>query len=169
MVNTVIKDRVMETYGDDIPTEQIAHTKHVKALTPEGLSGACMKDVDPDFHKKLENGKIMLAGDNFGCNSSREWAPAALLYSGVRLIIAKSFARIFFRNAINIGLPILECGDIRKFAKKGDELEANLTNGTLRNLTQNTETKATVLPDFLLNIMASGGLMEILAKEKAGR
>jgi 3-isopropylmalate/(R)-2-methylmalate dehydratase small subunit len=168
MATTVIKDRVMEIYGDNIPTEQIAHTRHVKALTPEGLSEACMKDIDPDFHKKLENGKIMLAGENFGCNSSREWAPAALNYSGIRLIIARSFARIFFRNAINIGLPILECGNIDTFAKKGDELEADLASGKLRNLTQNTETKATVLPDFLLNIMASGGLMEILAKEKKG-
>ena len=97
-----INETVFEKYPDNVSSELITHTRHVTAVTPEGLKAACMKDVDPDFHKKMEKGKIMVAGKNFGCNSSREWAPAALLYSGVKLIIAQGFSRIFYRNAINI-------------------------------------------------------------------
>ena len=136
------------------------------ALTPEGLAAACMKDVDPDFPKKLAKGKIMVAGNNFGCNSSREWAPQALLYSGVKLLIAQSFSRIFFRNAINIGLPILEYKEITKFVKVGDELEVDLATGTIINKTSGKTAKGTVLPQFLLNIMTAGGLLETLAKER---
>lgn len=163
-----IHDSVFEVYGPNVAAEQIAATKHVTALTPEGLSSACMKDIDLDFHKKMEHGKIMVAGPNFGCNSSREWAPRALLYSGVKLVIADTFARIFFRNAINVGLPILECENIRDFVSAGDELEVDLTKGVIRNVTTGKEKAATVLPDFLLNIMSSGGLLETLAAEMNG-
>lgn len=161
-----INDRVFEIYLDNVSAELIAHTRHVTALTPEGLSAACMKDVDPDFAKKLANGKIMIAGNNFGCNSSREWAPQALLYSGVKLLIAQGFSRIFFRNAINIGLPILECKQITKFVKAGDELEVDLSAGNISNKTTSKTAKGTVLPQFLLNIMTAGGLLETLAKER---
>lgn len=161
-----INDKVFEIYPDNVSAELIAHTRHVTALTPEGLSAACMKDVDPDFAKKMADGKIMVAGKNFGCNSSREWAPQALLYSGVKLLIAEGFSRIFFRNAINVGLPILECQEITKFVKAGDELEADLATGTIVNKTTGKTAKGTVLPQFLLNIMTTGGLLETLKAER---
>lgn len=163
-----IKDTVFEVYGPNVAAEQIAATKHVTALTPEGLSEACMKDVDTDFHQKLARGKIMVAGPNFGCNSSREWAPRALLYSGVRLVIADTFSRIFFRNAINVGLPILECEDIRDFVQTGDTLNVDLTTGVIENERSGEKKTATVLPPFLLNIMSAGGLLETLEAEMNG-
>ncbi|MDR1247998.1 MAG: 3-isopropylmalate dehydratase small subunit [Treponema sp.] len=158
----IIKDKVFEVYPDNVSAELIAHTRHVSAVTPEGLSAACMKDVDPDFHKKMEKGKIMIAGNNFGCNSSREWAPAALLYSGVKLIIARSFSRIFYRSAINIGLPILECKEITDFVTGEDSLEVDLSTGSIINITSGRKTQGAVLPEFLLDIMTAGGLMEKL-------
>jgi 3-isopropylmalate/(R)-2-methylmalate dehydratase small subunit len=158
----IIKDKVFEVYPDNVSAELIAHTRHVSAVTPEGLSAACMKDVDPDFHKKMEKGKIMIAGNNFGCNSSREWAPAALLYSGVKLIIARSFSRIFYRSAINIGLPILECKEITDFVKGADSLEVDLAAGSIINITSGRKIQGAVLPEFLLDIMTAGGLMEKL-------
>jgi 3-isopropylmalate/(R)-2-methylmalate dehydratase small subunit len=158
----IITDTVFEVYPDNVSAELIAHTRHVSAVTPEGLSAACMKDVDPDFHKKMEKGKIMIAGNNFGCNSSREWAPAALLYSGVRLIVAQGFSRIFYRSAINIGLPILECKDLGDLVKAGDHIEVNLSTGSIRNISSGSQGQGTVLPPFLLDIMTAGGLMEKL-------
>lgn len=163
-----IKDTVFEVYGPNVAAEQIAATKHVTALTPEGLSEACMKDVDTDFHQKLARGKIMVAGPNFGCNSSREWAPRALLYSGVRLVIADTFSRIFFRNAVNVGLPILECEGIRDFVRTGDTLNVDLTAGVIENQRSGEKKTATVLPPFLLNIMSAGGLLETLEAEMNG-
>jgi 3-isopropylmalate/(R)-2-methylmalate dehydratase small subunit len=159
-----INDTVFEKYPPNVSAELIAHTRHVVSVTPEGLSAACMKDVDPDFHKKMEKGKIMVAGKNFGCNSSREWAPAALLYSGVKLIIAPTFSRIFYRSAINIGLPILECQNIEDL-NPGDRLEVDMAAGLIKNITTGKEEQGTVLPAFLLDIMTAGGLME---KLKAG-
>jgi 3-isopropylmalate/(R)-2-methylmalate dehydratase small subunit len=158
----IIKDTVFEVYPDNVSAELIAHTRHVSAVTPEGLSAACMKDVDPDFHKKMEKGGIMIAGSNFGCNSSREWAPAALLYSGVKLIVARSFSRIFYRSAINIGLPILECKDLGDLVQRGDYIEVDLSTGSIRNISGGRQGQGTVLPPFLLDIMTAGGLMEKL-------
>ncbi len=162
----IIKDKVFEIYPDNISAEQIAHTKHVNSLTPEGLAVAAMKDVDPDFLKKLGNGKIMIGGSNFGCNSSREWAPSALMYAGVELLIAQSFSRIFFRNAINIGLPILESPEINEYVSVGDELEVDLSTGEIKNITTGKKTQGTILPAFLLKIMTSGGLLETLDAER---
>lgn len=161
-----IKDTVLEVYSDNVSAEQMAATKHVLSLTPEGLAAAAMKDVDPDFHKKLEIGKILVAGSNFGCNSSREWAPSALMYAGVKLVIAEGFSRIFFRNAVNVGLPILECAEIREIAKQGDQLEVNLSAGEIVNVTTGKTAKGTILPPFLLEIMTSGGLMATLEAER---
>ena len=162
----LIKDKVFEVYPDNVSAELIAHTRHVAAVTPEGLSAACMKDVDPDFHKKMENGKIMVAGRNFGCNSSREWAPAALKYSGVRLIVAEGFSRIYYRSAINIGLPILICPDVREVVRKGDELQVDIAAGTVQNLTTGKSAQGKILPAFLLDSMSAGGLLEKLKQEK---
>jgi len=163
----IIEGKVFEVYGNNVAAEQIVHTRHVKELSPQGLMEACMKDIDEDFHKKLETGKIMVAGSNFGCNSSREWAPAGLQYSGVELIIAKSFSRIFYRNAINIGLPILECGDADVAIHKGETLKVDLSKGVVYNLTKGAATEGVRLPDFLLDIMSGGGLLSILEKEGA--
>lgn len=160
-----IHNKVFGVYGSDVAAEQIASSKYVTAVTPEGLAQACMKDIDLQFHEKLNNGKIMVAAQNFGCNSSREWAPRALKFSGVELVIADSFARIFFRNAINIGFPIIECQDICQFCEEGDELDVDLSTGVIKNLTRKTEKKGTVLPDFLLDIMTAGGLLGKLKAE----
>ena len=164
-----IHDKVFGIYEADVAAEQIASSKYVTAVTPEGLSEACMKDIDTHFHERLENGKIMVAAQNFGCNSSREWAPRALKYSGVKIVIADSFARIFFRNAINIGFPIIECEHICDFCNVGDELDVDLSTGVIKNLTQNTETTGTVLPSFLLDIMTVGGLLGKLKAEKEAK
>jgi 3-isopropylmalate/(R)-2-methylmalate dehydratase small subunit len=161
----VIKDRVLEVYPDNVSAELIAHTRYITALTPQILGDAAMMAVDPDFHAKLKNGGVMAAGWNFGCNSSREWAPAALYHSGVKLLIARSFARIFYRSAINIGLIIMECPDITEWVKRGDELETDVATGEIHNLTTGVHGKGTVLPDSLLRIMTAGGLMEVLKAE----
>jgi 3-isopropylmalate/(R)-2-methylmalate dehydratase small subunit len=158
----IIIDKVFEVYPDNVSSELIAHTRHVTSVSPEGLAKAAMLDVDPDFHNKLENGKIMVAGNNFGCNSSREWAASALLHSGVKLLIAQSFARIFFRNATNIGLLIFECPNITKMAHPGDELIVDLSTGIITNKSTGKTIQGTVMPQFLLNIMTSGGLLETL-------
>jgi 3-isopropylmalate/(R)-2-methylmalate dehydratase small subunit len=161
----VIKDRVLEVYPDNVSAELIAHTGYVASLTQQGLRDAAMKAVDPDFHEKLKSGGVMAAGWNFGCNSSREWAPAALYHAGVKLLIARSFARIFYRSAINIGLIIMECPDITEWVKRGDELEADVATGEIKNLTTGVSGKGTVLPESLLGIMTAGGLMEVLKAE----
>jgi 3-isopropylmalate/(R)-2-methylmalate dehydratase small subunit len=163
-----IHEHVFGVYDANVAAEQITATKYVQSLTPESLSAACMKDIDPNFHERLVRGKIMVAGPNFGCNSSREWAPRALRYAGVQVVIADSFARIFYRNAINIGLPIFECPGIRDFCKEGEELMVDLSRGEVENVTQGTKTTGTVLPEFLLAIMSAGGLLETLEAEGNG-
>ncbi len=165
----VIHNKVFGVYGPNVAAEQIASSTHVTSVTPEGLAAACMKDIDPQFHEKRKNGNIMVAAQNFGCNSSREWAPRALKFSGVGLVIADSFARIFFRNAINIGFPIIECVNICEFCNEGDELEVDLSKGIIKNITQKTEAKGTVLPEFLLDIMTAGGLLNKLKAEVEGK
>ena len=162
----IIHNKVFGVYGANVAAEQIASSKYVTSVTPEGLSSACMKDIDPQFHEHIKVGSIMVAAKNFGCNSSREWAPRALKYSGVELVIADSFARIFVRNAITIGLPIIECDNICDFCGIGDELEVDLAKGSIKNLTRGTETTGTVLPDFLLDIMTAGGLLKKLETEE---
>jgi 3-isopropylmalate/(R)-2-methylmalate dehydratase small subunit len=165
----IVNDTVLEVYGDNVSAEQIAHARFITSMTPEGLADSAMKVIDPDFHEKLKNGKIMAAGNNFGCNSSREWAPAALYHAGVALVIAQSYSRIFYRNAINIGLPILECAEIGRFVAAGDKVEVDLSSGLVRNKTSGKETKGIVLPRFLLNIINVGGLMESLRIEREGK
>lgn len=163
-----VHEKVFGIYDANVAAEQITATKYVQSLTPESLSAACMKDIDSKFHDRLLVGKIMVAGPNFGCNSSREWAPLALKYAGVQVVIADSFARIFYRNAINIGLPIFECKNIRNFCQEGDELKVDLSAGVVENVTQGTKTGGTVLPEFLLSIMSVGGLLETLKAEGNG-
>jgi 3-isopropylmalate dehydratase small subunit len=151
-------------YGDNIDTDRIIPGKYTKTLDTASLAAHVMEDLDPDFHKKFAKGDIIVAGENFGCGSSREQAPVALKAAGVSVVIAKFYARIFFRNAINIGLPVLEIDghDIQT----GDELEVELENGLVRNVTQNKLYNATKLPKVMLDIMNEGGLIPYLAKNK---
>ena len=124
-----------------------------------------MEDIDPDFVKKVQAGDLIVAEDNFGCGSSREHAPLAIKASGVSLVIANSFARIFYRNSINIGLPILECPEAVKEIKAGDIVEADLSLGVIKNLTTGKTFKAQPFPEFIQEIIADGGLLKHLAKK----
>jgi len=160
-----IRDRVLEVYPDNISTDRIVPTRLVTDVTPEKLAVIAMKDVDEQFHEKLKNGKIIVAGKNFGYASSREYAPLALKAAGVKAVIAKSFARIFFRNSINIGLPILECDGADKI-KVNDEVEIDLAKGEITDVTTNKKFTFAALPDFLLEWMTEGGMVEYLEKHK---
>ncbi len=160
-----IKDRVLEVYPDNISTDRIVPMRLVTEVTPEKLAPIAMKDVDEHFHEKLGKGKVVVAGRNFGYASSREYAPLALKAAGVKAVIAKSFARIFFRNSINIGLPILECEDAEKI-KVGDEVEIDLKAGTISDLTSQSGFRFAPLPDFLVEWMTEGGMVKYLEKNK---
>lgn len=144
-------------FGDDINTDYIISGKYkFNTLDLNELAKHVMEDADPDFYKKCKPGDFIVAGENFGCGSSREQAPLAIKYAKVSAVLAKSFARIFFRNAINIGLPLLEC-DTDKI-KAGDELEIDLKNGIVYNKTKSISLKAQPLPEIMIKILSSGGL-----------
>jgi 3-isopropylmalate/(R)-2-methylmalate dehydratase small subunit len=160
-----IRDRVLEVYADNISTDRIVPTRLVTEVTPEKLALVAMKDVDEHFHEKLKKGKILVAGRNFGYASSREYAPLALKAAGVRAIIAKSFARIFFRNAINIGLPILECDGADQI-NVNDEVEIDLEKGEIADLTTKLTFHFAPLPGFLVQWMTEGGMVAYLEKNK---
>jgi len=160
-----IRDRVLEVYPDNISTDRIVPTRLVTEVTPEKLAPIAMKDVDEQFHEKLDKGKIMVAGRNFGYASSREYAPLALKAAGVKAVIARSFARIFFRNSINIGLPILECEEADRI-KVHDEVEIDLKTGEITDLTRQFTLRFAPLPDFLLEWMTEGGMVNYLEKNK---
>ncbi|NMA39369.1 MAG: 3-isopropylmalate dehydratase small subunit [Lentisphaerae bacterium] len=147
-------------YGDNVDTDVIIPARHLNTSDPKELAAHCMEDLDPDFVKKVQPGDIIVAGKNFGCGSSREHAPIAIKASGIACVVAKSFARIFYRNAINTGLPIVEYdGDIRD----GDLLDIDFANGVIRNHRDNTQGRFTPFPEFLQKIITAGGLFK--AKE----
>lgn len=160
-----IRDYVLEVYPDNINTDWIVPTRLVTEVTPEKLAAIAMKGVDKEFHKKLAKGKIMVAGRNFGYASSREYAPVALKAAGVKAVIAKSFARIFFRNAINIGLPILECEEANKI-EVNDEVEIDLKKGEIVDITNGAVIHSAPLPDFLVQWMSEDGMVGFLKKHK---
>jgi 3-isopropylmalate dehydratase small subunit len=149
-------------YGDNIDTDRIIPGKYTKTLDISSLADHVMEDLDPEFKKKFKVGDIVVAGDNFGCGSSREQAPVALKAAGVSCVIARFYARIFFRNAINIGLPVLEVPD--HDIHDGDELEVDLENGLVRNLTRGQSHRSTRLPKVMMDIVAEGGLVAYLRK-----
>lgn len=151
-------------YSHNIDTDRIIPGKYTKTLDIASLAEHVMEDLDPAFHQKFKKGDIIVAGDNFGCGSSREQAPIALKAAGVSVVIANYFARIFFRNAINIGLPVLEIPN--HDIQNGDELEIDLLNGIVKNITQHKKYKATKLPKVMLDIMQEGGLVNYLLKHK---
>lgn len=149
-------------YGDNIDTDRIIPGKYTKTLDLNELAAHCLEDVDPEFRARMQPGDWVVAGDNFGCGSSREQAPLALKTVGVSGVIAKYFARIFFRNAINIGLPVLEVPDL--VAERGDEIEVDLKAGSVKNLTKGTTHKAAAMPDVMIKILSEGGLVDYLKK-----
>lgn len=146
-------------YGDNVDTDVIIPARHLNTANHKELAAHCMEDIDADFVKKVQQGDIMVAGFNFGCGSSREHAPIAIKESGVDCVIAKTFARIFYRNSINIGLPILECEEASEKIQAGDEILINFDTGIITNLTRSETYQALPFPDFIKEIMANGGLL----------
>ncbi|MGL4343680.1 MAG: 3-isopropylmalate dehydratase small subunit [Cellulosilyticaceae bacterium] len=146
-------------YGDNVDTDVIIPARYLNTSDPKELAGYCMEDIDPLFVKEVNEGDLIVADKNFGCGSSREHAPIAIKAAGVSCVIAKSFARIFYRNAINIGLPILECEAAANGIDKGDEVEVDFTTGTIVNVTKGETYEAEPFPEFMQNIMAANGLV----------
>ncbi|MBR3421643.1 MAG: 3-isopropylmalate dehydratase small subunit [Ruminococcus sp.] len=151
-------------YGDNVDTDVIIPARYLNTSVPSELAAHCMEDLDRTFVCRVKQGDIITAGLNFGCGSSREHAPIAIKASGVSLVIAKSFARIFYRNAINIGLAIVECPEAAEEIREGDEVEADLDSGIIRDLTTGREYKTAPFPEFVQKIIENGGLMESIAK-----
>ena len=146
-------------YQDNVDTDVIIPARYLNTADAKELAAHCMEDLDATFIKRVQKGDIIVAGNNFGCGSSREHAPLAIKESGIACVVAKSFARIFYRNAINIGLPIIEC-DTQ--IDEADTIEIDFDNGTLKNLTKNTEAAFAPFPPFLQNIISSGGLLSAI-------
>lgn len=164
MTQPALKSIVRAKYGDNITTDQITSTKYVTSTTPQELAKIALRDIDPDFPQKLSAGGIVVAGKNFSAGSSRFWAPTALKAANVKAIIAESFARVFYRNALNIGLPVIECKGIADNVSEGDELEIDFASGRINNLSSGKTYQGTPIPEFLLDIIASGGLRPHLKK-----
>ena len=155
-------------FGDDIDTDVIIPGRYLVLRDENELAKHVMEGIDPTFVKKIKKGDIIVAGKNFGCGSSREHAPIALKGAGISAVVAESFARIFYRNAINIGLPLLECKDISKYVSDGDEIEIDMKKGILKDLNTKKEFKAKSMPNFMLKILNKGGLIPYL-KDNLGK
>ena len=151
-------------YGDNVDTDVIIPARYLNTADHKELASHCMEDIDKDFVKKVNDGDIMVGGWNFGCGSSREHAPIAIKNSGISCVIAATFARIFYRNAINIGLAILECPEASENIANGDEVAIDFDTGIITNVTKNETYKAEPYPEFLKDIIASGGLLNSLNK-----
>ena len=156
-------------YGANVDTDAIIPARYLNVSEPDELAKHCMEDIDTDFVKEVKPGDIVMATTNFGCGSSREHAPLAIKAADVSCIIAESFARIFFRNAINIGLPILESDEAVAKTEDGDSLEVDLSKGKIKNVTKNLEFKAKPYPDFMAQLIADGGLIEHTKKRISRR
>ncbi|MGA2091624.1 MAG: 3-isopropylmalate dehydratase small subunit [Endomicrobiales bacterium] len=152
-------------YGANINTDEIIPARYLNTSDPMELAKHCMEDLDKDFMKKMKPGDFIVAEQNFGCGSSREHAPIAIKKAGVSAIIATTFARIFFRNAINIGLPILECPEAVKKIKSGDVLSIDLSTGTIKNVTRSEVYHAQPFPPFMQEIIKRGGLLNYLKQK----
>ena len=149
-------------YGNDVDTDVIIPARYLNTSSEEELAAHCMEDIDPDFIKRVKKGDVIVAEDNFGCGSSREHAPIAIKASGVSLVIANTFARIFYRNAINIGLPILECPEAVKHIKAGDVVRCDLSKGVITDETTGESFTAQPFPEFIQKIVDAGGLLKSL-------
>ena len=151
-------------YGDNVDTDVIIPARYLNTIDKKELASHCMEDIDKDFVNKVKDGDIMVAGFNFGCGSSREHAPIAIKESGISLVIAKSFARIFYRNAINIGLAIVECENAAEAIENGHEVEADLDNGVIYDKTTGESFRTEPFPAFIQEIITNGGLVESIKK-----
>ncbi len=151
-------------YGDNVDTDVIIPARYLNTSDHKELAAHCMEDIDKSFVQRVKPGDIIVAGNNFGCGSSREHAPIAIKASGISLVIAKSFARIFYRNAINIGLAIVECPEAAQEIAEGSEIEADMDRGIIRCINTGREYSAPPFPDFIQKIISSGGLIQSVAK-----
>ena len=150
-------------YGSNIDTDVIIPARYLNTANHKELAAHCMEDIDREFVSKVQVGDIMVADKNFGCGSSREHAPIAIKESGISCVIASTFARIFYRNALNIGLAILECDAAAKDIKDGDEVAVDFTTGVIKNLTNGNEYQAEPFPEFIQNIIEKGGLLNSIS------
>ncbi len=166
------KDRILEgkvlKYGDHIDTDIIIPARYCTSYQVEDIAPHCMEGVDPSFYERVEEGDILVAGENFGCGSSRENAPLAIKGAGIACVIAKSFARIFYRNAINIGLPILESARIVDGTEEGDRVRVDVVSGEIRNLSRGVEDKASPFPSLMREIIDRGGMVPYI-RARLGR
>ncbi len=151
-------------YGNNVDTDVIIPARYLNTSDEKELAAHCMEDIDTEFAKTVQTGDIIVAESNFGCGSSREHAPISIKESGIYCVIAKTFARIFFRNAINIGLPILECEEAVNGTQSGDELEVDIDSGVIKNITRGTTFQAEPFPTFMRNIIDAGGLVKAISK-----
>ncbi|MDR3568177.1 MAG: 3-isopropylmalate dehydratase small subunit [Syntrophobacteraceae bacterium] len=156
-------------FGHDVDTDAIIPARYLNTTDPAALASHCMEDADAAFASKVKPGDIIAAGKNFGCGSSREHAPIAIKASGVGCVIATSFARIFYRNALNMGLPILECPEGAERIQTGDELEIDLDSGVIENLTRKEKYRAQAIPPFMQKLIKAGGLMEYVKEQMSER
>ncbi len=161
----MIAKGIVHKYGDHIDTDVIIPARYLASQDPKDLASHCMEDIDTEFIKNVHEGDIMVAGVNFGCGSSREHAPIAIKASGISCVIAINFARIFYRNAINIGLPILECRAASEDIVAGDEVEVDFDTGLITNKTTSKTYQAEPFPEFIKDIIAAGGLMASLKRD----
>lgn len=151
-------------FGNDVDTDVIIPARYLNTSDPKELAAHCMEDADPGFPAAVKPGDIIVAGKNFGCGSSREHAPIAIKAAGVSCVIAKTFARIFYRNAFNIGLPIFESPEAAGRIREGDEVAVDVEAGVIRNITRNETYRATQVPPFMQQIIAAGGLINYVAE-----
>ena len=149
-------------YGDNVDTDVIIPARYLNSSDPKELATHCMEDIDKDFVKKVNEGDIIVANKNFGCGSSREHAPIAIKAAGVSCVIAETFARIFYRNAINIGLPIIECPEAAVAIKEGDEVKVDFDSGVITNVTTGESFQGQAFPPFMQNLIACGGLVNYI-------
>ena len=164
----MLKGRVHK-YGANVDTDAIIPARYLNVTEPAELAKHCMEDIDRDFVTEVKPGDIIMAATNFGCGSSREHAPLAIKAAGISCVIAGTFARIFFRNAINIGLPLLECEQAVNGTEAGDTLGVDLSSGEIKNLTRGEVFTARPYPDFMAELISSGGLIEYTRNRLAGR
>lgn len=163
-MSTILRGKA-HRYGDNVDTDVIIPARYLVSPDADYLAPHCMEDIDADFHKRVKPGDIIVGAKNFGCGSSREHAPIAIRASGISAVIAKSFARIFYRNSINLGLPLIECHEAVDATEMGDELEIDLAKGTVRNVTKGKTFQAKPFEPFMIELLNAGGLVEYTKKK----
>ena len=162
----MIAKGLVHKYGDNVDTDVIIPARHLNTADHKELASHCMEDIDTEFVNKVKPGDIMVGGENFGCGSSREHAPIAIKASGIDCVIAKTFARIFYRNSITIGLPIMECPEASEGIDAGDEVSIDFDSGVITNVTKGETYQAAPFPEFIQEIITAGGLMNSINNRK---